>query len=55
MSTKYPIEGLKSNRNAVVLMEIYNEAAWFMIIWLVTGEAELGEGGGDNTGSPKSL
>ena len=26
-------------------MEIYNEAAWFMIIWLVTGEAELGEGG----------
>ena len=44
MSTKYPIEGVKSNRNAVVLMEIYNEAAWFMIIWLVTREEELGEG-----------
>ena len=27
VSTKYPIEGLKSNRNAVVLMETYNEAA----------------------------
>ena len=25
-------------------MEIYNEAAWFMIIWLVTREEELGEG-----------
>ena len=44
MSTKYPIEGVKSYRNAVVLTEIYNEAAWFMIIWLVTREAELGEG-----------
>ena len=50
MSTKYPIEGLKSNRNAVVLMEIYNEAAWFMIIWLDTRDAELGKGG--QPGSP---
>ena len=48
MSSKYPIEGLKSNRNVVVLKEIYNENAWFMIIRLVTGEVELGKGGGHN-------